>query len=83
MERAIQQELATVLLEWLKRARVAGTRPGVRIELVASITSWAIFGPAVQWSRQERTPSVDEMTQQTMLVITEGLSHLAPGFLPT
>jgi len=83
MERAIQQELATVLLEWLKRARVAGMRPGVRIEVVASITSWAIFGPAVQWSRQERTPSADEMTQQTMLVITEGLSHLAPGFLPT
>jgi AcrR family transcriptional regulator len=82
MERAIQQELASVLQEWLKRARVAGKRPGVRIELVASITSWAIFGPAVQWSRQEQTPSADEMTYQTMLVITEGLSHLAPGFLP-
>ena len=83
VERAIQQELASVLQDWLKQAHVAGMRPGVRVEFVASIISWAIFGPAVQWSRQERTPSADEMTRQTMLVITECLSHLAPGFLPT
>ena len=82
IERAIQQELAGVLLTWLKQARVAGMRPGVRLELVASVISWAIFGPAVQWGRNERTPPADEMTKQTMLVITEGLVHIAPGFLP-
>jgi len=82
IERAIQEELAEVLLTWLKQARVAGKRPGVRLELVASIVSWAIFGPAVQWGRYERTPSADEMTNQVVLVITEGLTHLAPGFLP-
>lgn len=82
MERAIQQELAEVLLTWLKQARVAGMRPGVRLELVASVISWAIFGPAVQWGRNEHTPSAEEMTNQVMLVITEGLAHLAPGFLP-
>jgi AcrR family transcriptional regulator len=82
IERAIQQELAEVLLTWLRQARVAGRRPGVRLELVSSVISWAIFGPAVQWGRNERTPSADEMTDQTLLVITEGLMHLAPGFLP-
>ena len=82
IERAVQQELAEVLLSWLKQARVAGMRPGVRLELVASVISWAIFGPAVQWGRNERTPSAEEMTNQTLLVITEGLAHLAPGFLP-
>lgn len=82
MERAVQQELAEVLLRWLKQARVAGMRPGLRLELVASVTSWAIFGPAVQWGRNGRAPSAEEMTNQTLLVITEGLKHLASGFLP-
>ncbi|HZU70713.1 MAG TPA: TetR/AcrR family transcriptional regulator [Ktedonobacteraceae bacterium] len=82
VEQAVQQELAEVLLAWLKQARVAGKRPGIRLELVASVVSWAIFGPAVQWGRKERTPSADEMADQTLLVITEGLAHLAPDFLP-
>jgi AcrR family transcriptional regulator len=82
MEQAVQQELAEVLQHWLKQARVAGMRPGLRLELVVSVISWAIFGPAVQWGRATRTPSADEMTNQTLLVITEGLVHLAPGFLP-
>jgi AcrR family transcriptional regulator len=82
IEQAIQQELEEVLLRWFKRAKVAGKRPGLRLELVASVVSWAIFGPAVHWGRYEVTPSADEMTNQTLLVITEGLAHLAPGFLP-
>ena len=82
IEQAIQQELEEVLLRWLKQARVAGKRPGLRMELVASVVSWAIFGPAVHWGRYEHTPSVDEMVRQTAQVITEGLLHLAPGFLP-
>lgn len=82
IERAVQQELAEVLLSWLKQAKVAGMRPGLRLELVATVISWAIFGPAVQWGRSERTPTASEMTKQTLLVITEGLAHLAPGFLP-
>ena len=83
IEQAIQQELEEVLRRWLKQAKVAGRRPGLRLELVASVVSWAIFGPAVRWGRNARTPSADEMTDQTLLVITEGLAHLAPGFLPT
>ena len=82
IERAIQQELAEMLLNWLKRAKVAGMRQGVRLETVVAVISWAIFGTAVQWSRSERVLSAEEMTNQVFLIITEGLAHLAPGFLP-
>ena len=82
MERALQQELADIVLGWLKRAKVAGMRQGIYLETVASVISWAIFGTVVQWSRGDRTRSAEEMTNQVLLVITEGLVHLAPGFLP-
>jgi AcrR family transcriptional regulator len=82
MEQAIQQELAEVLLRWLKQTRGAWTRPGLRKDLVASVISWAIFGPAAQCGRNERPSTIEEMTDQILLVITEGLAHLAPGFLP-
>jgi AcrR family transcriptional regulator len=79
---AVQQGLAELLLGWIKTASVARMRPDVRPELIASAISWAIFGPAGEWKRNEQTLSADEMTRQIMLVITEGLAHLAPNFLP-
>ena len=55
--------------------------PGLLLELVASVINRATFGSTVQWGRLAR-PLAPEMTEQTLLVHTEGLAHLAPGFLP-
>jgi hypothetical protein len=55
---------------------------GVRPEFIASVVSWAIFGPTGEWKHNELPLSADEMTRQMLLVITEGLAHLAPNFLP-
>ncbi len=74
IERAVQQELAEILLSWLKQARASDNRSRVRLETMASVMSWAIFGTAVQWSRNERTPSAEEMVNQVLLVLTEGAS---------
>ena len=82
MERALQQELADILLTWLKQAKVAGLRQGMSLETVASVVSWSIFGTTVQWSRGERSMPADELAKQIVLIITDGLTHLAPGFLP-
>lgn len=85
MERAIQQELADILLGWLKQASptaAAGTARRVPAKTLASVMSWAIFGTTVQWSRGERTAPAEEMTNQVLLVLTEGVTHLAPGLLP-
>ena len=81
VERAVQQELAKTLLGWLKQAKTAGVKPWVRLETAASVMSWAIFGTAIEWSQNERVPSVEVMTTQVLLVLTEGVAHLTPDFL--
>jgi len=78
LERVVQQELAEILLSWLEQARIAGARPPVRAETMASVMSWAIFGTAAEWSRSERVLSIEEITTQVFLTLTEGGAHLAP-----
>lgn len=80
VERAIQQEIADILMGWLKQAHHNATGRRVRLETIAETMSWAIFGTAVQWSRGTRQPSAEEMTHQVLLVLTEGLNHLSPAF---
>lgn len=82
VERAVQQELAEILLGWLKQAKTAGVKPRVRLETAASVMSWAIFGTAAEWVHNERVPSAEVMATQVLLVLTEGVAHLTPGFLP-
>lgn len=81
-KQVVQQELAELLLGWLKTPGVRRMHQGVRPELIASVVSWAIFGPTGEWKHHEHPLSADEMTRQMVLVITEGLAHLAPNFLP-
>ena len=79
IERAVQQELAEILLSWLKQTKTSVARPRIRLETMASVMSWAIFGTVAQWSRNQRTPSAEEMVNQIFLVLTEGGAHLAPA----
>jgi AcrR family transcriptional regulator len=81
IERAVQQELAEILLSWLKQAKTSVARPRVRLETMASVMSWAIFGTAAEWSRNGRTPLAEEMVNQVFLVLTEGEAHLVPALL--
>lgn len=95
IERAMHEELADLLLSWLRQtehAELAGqyrshrTYPGtqrpVSLETIARVTSWAIFGTAIQWSQEETTLSAEEMARDILLVTLEGIAHLAPDALP-
>ena len=41
---------------------------------MAGLVSWAIFGAGLQWSRGEAGASVEEVADQALRVIAEGLA---------
>src|SRR5579871_322343 len=79
-ERAVQQELYTLLLTWLKQTPAPGIGRRGTPETLASVISWAVFGTAARWSQETQMPSAEEMTDQVLLTLTEGLARLTPGF---
>ncbi|HEX6779798.1 MAG TPA: TetR/AcrR family transcriptional regulator [Ktedonobacterales bacterium] len=81
-ERTVQEELAQVLVDWLKRASAAGDRWPVPVETIALVASWGIFGAAVEWSQGAKTLSAERMANDVLLVISEGVMRLNPGTVP-
>ncbi|MBA2682462.1 MAG: TetR/AcrR family transcriptional regulator [Ktedonobacteraceae bacterium] len=73
-EIVLQQELSEVLLTWLKQDLLQVPERIEVIETTAQVISWAIFGPAVQWSRGSQTISAEEMTHHVLRVVIAGLS---------
>ncbi len=82
IERATCEELARLLLMWLKQDRSGGTRELVPVETIARIMSWTIFGAAVQWSQETTAVSSEQLAHAILLVMTEGVARLAPFALP-
>jgi AcrR family transcriptional regulator len=83
----VQQEIAYLLLNWLKDVPGLKTSPRVRLKTVVSTMSWVIFGAAIDCTLNtqmldEQVLSPDEITNQVFLVLTEGVAQLVPGLLP-
>ncbi len=78
-EQIVQEELSELLSSWLKQVPASETGRRVPLGTMALVMSWAIFGAAVQWSRGERTISAEQVVNQVLIVLTEGVTHLAPG----
>jgi len=82
----VQQEIAHILLGWLKQVRGLKVTPRVRLKTIISAMSWVIFGTVVEWTYNkqtldEQTLSLEEMTNQVFLVLTEGVARFVPGLL--
>jgi hypothetical protein len=82
IEQAIHEELTELLLTWLKQTKSKETRWRVPIETIARVVSWAIFGAVLQWSQEESTTSSEQMANDILLVIMEGVTRLAPQASP-
>jgi AcrR family transcriptional regulator len=73
-EVALQQELQEVLLHWLNQLPSEVSVYQETVETTALVISWAIFGPAVQWSRGDQTITKDVMVHHVLAVVIAGLS---------
>jgi AcrR family transcriptional regulator len=78
-ERIVREELAEVLSSWLKQVPISGMGRRVPAGTLASVMSWAMFGAAAQWIHGAKTISAEQMVNQILIVITEGVGRLIPG----
>jgi AcrR family transcriptional regulator len=70
MEKQIKEELYEILHRWLV-ALPADTSPKRPTpEQAAMVTSWAIYGAAMQWSQQGQTQPMEEFVQQVFPMIS-------------
>ncbi len=73
-EAALQQQLAEILLNWLKQLPPTEQQRLQPLETTALVISWAIFGPAVQWSHSRRMRSAGEMARYVTQIVVKGLA---------
>ncbi|NOU68906.1 TetR family transcriptional regulator [Paenibacillus sp. LMG 31461] len=72
-EIAMQKELYQLLFEWLH----AESESKVSVEIVQAtslVTSWGIFGSAVEWSRNPQNRTAEAMVQDVLMVVAAGLA---------
>ncbi|CAH1222484.1 hypothetical protein PAECIP111891_05354 [Paenibacillus allorhizoplanae] len=72
-EIAMQKELYQLLFEWLR----AESEDKVSLEIVQAtslVTSWGIFGSAVEWSRNPQNRTAESMVQDVLVVVAAGLA---------
>jgi AcrR family transcriptional regulator len=71
LEWIVQEEVAAILLRWLKQTKPAGNTRIPR-ETLASAMSWAIFGTGAGWCLNKRSLSAEEMADHILLALSEG-----------
>jgi AcrR family transcriptional regulator len=74
MEKQIKAELYDMVHAWMASRR--GRRGAPTAEQTAMVTSWAIYGAAMQWSQQNESSNIDDFVAQVLPLITTNLQTL-------
>jgi AcrR family transcriptional regulator len=72
IEARVQGELYELLLGWIEDLPQRTDKPASP-EVLASAVSWTIFGAGLQWSRNGAGRAADEVADQVLKVIVDGL----------
>jgi AcrR family transcriptional regulator len=75
MEKQIKEEIYLLLQSWLKTAGTAanGAASKPSAEQAAMVSSWAIYGAALQWSQAAKTQPVEYFVRQVLPLIQNNL----------
>lgn len=74
-ERAAHEELARLLLEWLKQNGAACSQ--VPLATIADVMGWTILGAAAQRCHNTTTTSSEQMADAILRMMLEGVERLA------
>lgn len=81
IERATQEALGETLLSWLKQGQRGETSWPIPVETLARVMSWTILGAAAHWGRETTLRSSEQVADDVLLVIMEGIARLVPNTL--
>ncbi len=76
IEKQIKSELYKVIFEWLQLVPDRTGDGSTTLEQAATVSAWAMYGAAVQWSQKAHRESVDEFIQQVLPLIMSSLKPL-------
>lgn len=77
IERATKDALTNLLLAWLKQEKSTGADFRVPMETIARVVSWTILGAAIHWYQEGIKLSAEQMADDVLLIVMEGVAHLA------
>ena len=79
MEKQVKAGIYDVLHTWLTQRPARPARSQPSLEQIATISSWAIYGAAMEWSKGARRESAAEFARQVLPLI---LANLQPASQP-
>lgn len=75
MEKQIKAGIYDVLHGWLAQRPVRQARSQPSLEQIATISSWATYGAAVEWSKGARQETAAEFARQVLPLILANLQY--------
>lgn len=82
MEKQITRELYDKLLYWIAQEWRGRSRRGPNAEQAAMVTSWAIYGAALQWSQSPNSAPLADFASQVFPLINNNLAAFTKSPAP-
>jgi hypothetical protein len=76
MEAQIKAQLQENLCAWLLEQPSIARQPRPRLELAAHIVSWAIYGAAIEWSKNRAHQTAEAFAEEAVPLIVASISAL-------